>query len=279
MNEEYLARLKNEQEFFDQEEYQEGPIPESTIERYTSCRKPYLPAEYPFWILGDVRGRRVLEVGCGDGCNAILLALKGATVVGIDVSPRAIEVSRNRAALHGVEDRVEFHALDLEAYLEGKPGRFDIICGFAVLHHLCPVLDSIMAGLMQLSHAETFFLFTEPIATSRFLRQLRLALPFFKTHGTDNERPLEPRDFATLKRYLPRMEVTAFNFLLRIWMRFSPGRYEDYSALRRVTYDMLAKVDRAVLFIPAFQVLGSSAAIYQGAPRLGPHSSLALSDK
>jgi 2-polyprenyl-3-methyl-5-hydroxy-6-metoxy-1,4-benzoquinol methylase len=263
MHEEHLARLKDEREFFDQEEYQEGPIPQNTIERYTLCRKPFLPAEYPFWLLRDVRGRRVLEIGCGDGCNAILLALKGATVVGIDISPRAIEVARKRAAFHGVADRVTFHALQLESFLTRAPGRFDVICGFAILHHLCPVLDSVMASLTQLSHAETFFLFTEPMATLRWLRRLRLALPFFKTHGTENERPLERGDFATLRRYLPRMKVKTFGFLLRIWMRLVPGRYEDYSVLKRVAYDTLARVDGAVLSLPALQMLGSSAAIYQ----------------
>ena len=58
-------RWEQERAFFDAEEYSEEAIPPSTIERYTLCRKPFLPAEYPFWVMGDVRGRRVLELGCG----------------------------------------------------------------------------------------------------------------------------------------------------------------------------------------------------------------------
>ncbi len=49
-------------------------------------------------ILGDVRGRSVLDIGCGEGGYARELARRGATVVGIDGSERLIEVARQRAA-------------------------------------------------------------------------------------------------------------------------------------------------------------------------------------
>jgi len=137
----HAKRWTLEQQFFDAEEYSESPIPANTIERYQLCRKPFLPAELPFWLMGDVRGKRILEVGCGDGGNSVLLALKGALVEGIDISPRAIQIARKRAEAQGVADRVEFYAMPLEAYLERAQGKFDIICGFAVLHHLLPVLD------------------------------------------------------------------------------------------------------------------------------------------
>src|SRR5271168_1302478 len=95
-------RWETEQKFFDDEEYSDLPIPASTIERYTLCRKPWLAPEFPFHVLGDVRGKYILELGCGDGRNAIMLALLGAQVVGVDISPKAIEIAKHRAALHDV---------------------------------------------------------------------------------------------------------------------------------------------------------------------------------
>jgi SAM-dependent methyltransferase len=81
-------RWASERSFFDDEEYSEAPIPASTIARYTQCRKPWLAPEFPFHILGDVRDKYILELGCGDGGNSILLALRGARVVGVDISSR-----------------------------------------------------------------------------------------------------------------------------------------------------------------------------------------------
>ncbi|MFP4004939.1 MAG: class I SAM-dependent methyltransferase [Alphaproteobacteria bacterium] len=54
-------------------------------------------------LLGDVRGRTVLDVGCGDGDLAIELWRRGAKVTGIDASVRMIEAARERAARHGAE--------------------------------------------------------------------------------------------------------------------------------------------------------------------------------
>jgi ubiquinone/menaquinone biosynthesis C-methylase UbiE len=47
-------------------------------------------------ILGDVRGLRLLDLGCGEGGYSRELAKRGADVVGIDGSPRLIEVAKER---------------------------------------------------------------------------------------------------------------------------------------------------------------------------------------
>jgi 2-polyprenyl-3-methyl-5-hydroxy-6-metoxy-1,4-benzoquinol methylase len=261
-------RWKAEQEFFDAEEYSQGPVPANTIERYTLCRKPFLPAEYPFWILGDVRGKRILELGCGDGGKSVLLALKGATVCGIDISPRAIEIATKRARMHGVGDRVAFYALPLESYVRRTQEKFDIVCGFAILHHLLPVLDELMIQMKRLAHPQTAFLFAEPVSLSRHLRQLRLALPL-KTHATPGERPLEPEDLAILRRHLPTLQVEFFGLALRIWGRFLPGRYEDFSPLRRMIFDACGWFDRALLSLRGADVLASSAVLYAPPPTSG----------
>jgi len=49
-----------------------------------------------FRILGDVRGQRILDAGCGTGYLARLLASKGAAVVGVDHSEKLLEVARGK---------------------------------------------------------------------------------------------------------------------------------------------------------------------------------------
>jgi ubiquinone/menaquinone biosynthesis C-methylase UbiE len=53
-------------------------------------------------MLGDVSGRRVLDLGCGEGRYSRELARRGARVTGIDGSARLIEVARERARAEGV---------------------------------------------------------------------------------------------------------------------------------------------------------------------------------
>jgi SAM-dependent methyltransferase len=253
-------RWKSEQEYFDNVEYSEGPLPANQIERYTSLRKPFLMPEYQFWILGDVRGKRILEIGCGDGSKAVMLALRGATVVGVDISPRAIAVAHERARLHHVEDRAQFYAMPLEAYLEEHREKFDMICAFAFLHHVIPVLDSVLTDLRKLAHERTSFLFVEPVALSKSLRKLRLALPI-TLNGTPDERPLEPGELDLLRRSFPNLKVRYFNFLVRGWGRVMSGWYEDYSWFKRTLYDTLARLDRILLAIPGMQMIASYAVI------------------
>jgi SAM-dependent methyltransferase len=253
-------RWSDERSFFDAEQYSEGPIPEAVIQRYARCRKPFLPAEYPFWLLGDVRGKSVLEVGCGDGANSILLALKGARVVGLDISPKAVAVANQRARLHGVSGSCEFHALPVELFVEHAHDQYDIICGFAVLHHVLPVLDQLMANLMRLAHDKTVFLFKEPVLLSGLMKILRRAVPI-RVHGTPDERPLEQGDLAIVRRHLPDLEVRTFNLLGRVWARFVRGPYEGYSAVRRTMADALCRFDAVLLSLPIVRRTGSIAVL------------------
>jgi ubiquinone/menaquinone biosynthesis C-methylase UbiE len=48
-------------------------------------------------LLGDVSGKKVLDVGCGEGGYTRMLASKGAYVTGIDGSDRLIEIAKRRA--------------------------------------------------------------------------------------------------------------------------------------------------------------------------------------
>lgn len=44
----------------------------------------------------DLRGKDVLDAGCGEGYLARVLAQRGAQVIGIDLSPRLIEIARKK---------------------------------------------------------------------------------------------------------------------------------------------------------------------------------------
>ncbi|MBE2240894.1 MAG: methyltransferase domain-containing protein [Caldilineaceae bacterium] len=67
---------------------------------------PWAPLENELRLLGNVSGRRILEVGCGGGQCSIAFARQGATAAGIDPSDAQLDHARQLAAQEGVA--VEF---------------------------------------------------------------------------------------------------------------------------------------------------------------------------
>ncbi len=58
-----------------------------------------LPSQFAAFVAGELEGRhRVIELGCGDGRDAIFFATYGHEVVGVDASPTAIDRCRRLAA-------------------------------------------------------------------------------------------------------------------------------------------------------------------------------------
>jgi SAM-dependent methyltransferase len=79
-------------------------------------------------------GARVLDVGCGVGRWSALLAMRGARVTGIDLSPTMIHEARRRAAALSVGDRCRFLVQDLAELDAGE--QFDFVLGVTVLQHI-----------------------------------------------------------------------------------------------------------------------------------------------
>jgi len=83
-------------------------------------------------FVGDVRGRRVLDVGTGTGRAALLLARGGAQVTAVDASDAMLAIARQRAAAEGLA--VDWQIRDAHAL--GFPDRsFDTVVCLRVLMH------------------------------------------------------------------------------------------------------------------------------------------------
>ena len=82
-------------------------------------------------MAGDVRGKRVLDVGCASGGLTELLVEGGASVVGIDLNPRLVERARER-----VGERAEFRVVDISDPLPFGDSSFDVVTASLVLHYL-----------------------------------------------------------------------------------------------------------------------------------------------
>lgn len=68
---------------------------------------------------------RALDLGCGEGADAIWLARRGWRVVGVDVSVTALRRAAADAAAAGVDDRIALERHDLSESFPG--GEFDLV--------------------------------------------------------------------------------------------------------------------------------------------------------
>jgi cyclopropane-fatty-acyl-phospholipid synthase len=96
-------------------------------------------------------GDRVLDVGCGWGSFPLWAATKrGASVVGITLSPPQAERARQRAEDAGVADRVEIRVMD---YRDLAGERFDAIASIGMVEHVgeeqIDVYAHTLAGLLE----------------------------------------------------------------------------------------------------------------------------------
>src|SRR5205085_2870221 len=82
-------------------------------------------------LVGDVSGRRVLDLGCGEGAYSRLLAGRGARVTGIDGSARLIEVAHARAAAAGLA--IDYVSANANALDSVPPGAFDLVVASMVM--------------------------------------------------------------------------------------------------------------------------------------------------
>jgi ubiquinone/menaquinone biosynthesis C-methylase UbiE len=93
--------------------------------------------EYAAWMprlmeFDKFRGARLLEIGCGMGTDLLQFSRGGARCIGIDLTPRSIEITRHRFRLYGAEGA--FMISDGEC-LPFRDDSFDVVYSNGVLHH------------------------------------------------------------------------------------------------------------------------------------------------
>ena len=89
------------------------------------------------WIntLCDLRGKRVLDIGCGGGILADSLARKGAQVTGIDLASKALRVAKLHALEAGTTG-VEYREVSAEVLADEEPAGYDVVTCMEMLEHV-----------------------------------------------------------------------------------------------------------------------------------------------
>ena len=91
-----------------------------------------------------LRGKTALDVGCGGGILAESMALRGASVLGIDLASKPLGVARLHALESGVQ-ALGYRELAVEALALERPASFDLVTCMEMLEHVPDPASVVMA--------------------------------------------------------------------------------------------------------------------------------------
>ncbi len=148
----------------------QGPFIRRAINKWfrKSCFQCYLKT---LKACEPITGKSVVDVGCGPGRYAVVLAQNGARkVLGIDISPAMIEHSREHARAAGVGDRCEFVVADFATYPLAETFDYAIAQGFV---EYVPRPEKIIDKILAATRTKAFFSFPRDEGFLAWQRRVR----------------------------------------------------------------------------------------------------------
>ncbi len=150
---------------------------------------------------GDVRGQRVLDLGCGHGMAAVVFARRGARVTGLELSSGYLAEAGERAEANNVS--VTWVQGDAE-HLPFADASFDRIWGHAILHHLD--LGQAAVEIERVLKPGGRAVFCEPWGGNPLLGWARRRVAYPGKERTPDEAPLQASCLPILRERFPRLE-------------------------------------------------------------------------
>lgn len=202
--------------------------------------------------LGDVRGKKIIELGCGLGEAAVYFAKKGAEVVATDISSGMCELVKKVAQKHGVT------LSTAQAYADKMPfpdETFDIVYAANLLHHV-DIEKAIIEAKRVLKPGGKFVSW-DPLAHNPAINVYRRMAMGVRT---EDEHPIKMSQLALFSKHFREVKFETFWFTtLFIFLKFyfidriNPNKERywkkilvDHKKLEKL-YNRLEKIDKVIL--------------------------------
>lgn len=108
----------------------------------------------------EAKGKRVLDLGCGDGRHVKLFREMGFEVVGVDFSDEAIRLCKKKFKN---DKKIKIYKIDLtEKNSLSKLGKFDLVLDWSVLDHIRKkYIKKYMANILSVIKKDGYAIFSE----------------------------------------------------------------------------------------------------------------------
>ncbi len=152
INHSYIARRGELQTYFDRTAVEAwsrltSDAPVSRIRATVRAGRDEMRAAILAFLPDDLRGRRLLDAGCGTGALAVEAARRGASVLAVDVSANLVRLAGERLPADVDPARVRFVVGDM---LDPAFGRFDhVVAMDSLIHYRLDDMAAALAGFAR----------------------------------------------------------------------------------------------------------------------------------
>ncbi|MCU0523956.1 MAG: methyltransferase domain-containing protein [Elainella sp. Prado103] len=209
--------------------------------------------------LGDVRGKRILDLGCGAGENSVYFASQGANCIASDYSPGMVEVALKLAETNGVQ--VQGRVINAMA-IDYPDETFDIVYAANLLHHIPDPILTIREAHRILKPGGQLC-FWDPLRHNPVINVYRRMATQVRT---EDETPLDIRIVRDIKALFAHTVVDTF-WLASLWIflqfylieRVHPNKERYWKKIileherLESEYLLLEKLDRWLKQIPGLK--------------------------
>lgn len=211
--------------------------------------------------LGELKGRTLLDVGCGLGEASVYFAILGAEVTASDISPGMCDAARRLAEHNGVKIKTHVSASEDLGFPAGT--KFDVIYTGNTLHHVD--IAATMPLLLKHLKPDGVFVSWDPVAYNPAINYYRRNAMEVRT---EDEHPLRLADIRAVQGHFKKSRLAWFwlsTLLIFIAMRFVQGRDPNKERYWKKVieeadqwawlYRPLELVDRVLLLVPFLRPL------------------------
>ena len=155
------------------------------------------------WLPEDLHGRRILDAGCGTGALAVEAARRGADVVAIDLSPKLVEIARQRMPESLQHGSLDFRSGDM---LDEKLGHFDhVVAMDSIIHYETKDAVNALARLAERTSTSIAFTFAPRTPLLAVLISVGRLLP--RTNRAPWLEPMAKEKLLDLMRQAPALKA------------------------------------------------------------------------
>ena len=153
--------------------------------------------------MGNLNGKRLLDIGAGLGESSMYFALKGAQVTMTDISPGMVQTGRELARRYGVEvEGIVSEAEDLSVAAES----FDFVYIANTIHHVRD-RDALFQKIHRALKPGGLFFSYDPLAYNPAINVYRRIATEVRS---EDESPLEIADLRLARKYFPGVQHREF---------------------------------------------------------------------